>query len=90
MALQVLKFENTYSGKVLHLIRKKFWGPSSDTKMITLQVQLWCEDKAYDRTPSKFHGIEILQYDKETHKKKLCEACVIAVKKVVHIPLKKG
>ena len=90
MALQVLKFENTYAGKAFHLIRKKSWGPASDTKLITLQIQLWCEDKAFDRTPSKFHGIEVLPYDKETHKKKLCNECVVAVKKVVHKPLKKG
>ena len=76
MALEVLIQKNSYTGDKLHLIKKKFWGGATESKLISLRIQFFCESEDFDRSPTKFRPINFEVYKKESHRAKLCEKCV--------------
>lgn len=77
MALQVYQSKNKYvGGGKWHLIKKRFWGGTTVNALTSLQIQLFCEDEAHDRTPTKFNGCMIESFDKTIHMKDLCELCL--------------
>ncbi len=80
--LQVAREPKHYSEryKLWHLIRIKKWGGPNYSKLMTLNIQYFCEELPIDRTPSKTHPVEIEPYKKDIHSKKLCEDCIKAVK----------
>lgn len=81
MALQVCKLKNSYLAKgKLHLIKKRGWGPANGNALMSLMIQFFCESAPVDRTPSKYNGLDIEDFDKTVHMKDLCEECVKAVR----------
>lgn len=76
-----------FSGEVVwHLVVSYSWEKSSEfretvqfNQLMVLRVQFFCEDVGHPRYNStKFTMVE---YNREKHLKKLCEACVLKAKK---------
>lgn len=79
MALLVFIQKNTHTVDRLHLIKKKFWGNITESNLISLRVQFFCESEDSDRSPTKFRPVSFEAYKKEIHRKKLCEKCVFEI-----------
>jgi len=79
MSLQVARKN---SEEPWHLIREKYWGPSNQYHLQTLMIRFFCEDNARDRTPGKWKSthLTIKPFEKDVHKKKMCENCVKGIK----------
>lgn len=78
--LQVGKSTNKYVGGQWHLVKKKYWGGATSQHVVSMMVQYFCETEPVDRTPRKFHGMEFAPYDKDLHRKTLCENCIKVAK----------
>lgn len=79
--LQVGKSTSKYVGTgQWHLVKKKFWGGATQRTVVSMMVQFFCEAEPLDRTPTKTSGMKFEDYNKDIHKKGLCENCIAAVK----------
>lgn len=64
-----------------HLIKKKFWGEANHEYLQTFMIQFFCEEEPRNRTPGKWKStnLTIKPYEKDIHRKKVCENCAKAI-----------
>ena len=76
----MLKVAKKTEEKDFHIIKDKSWGYGGQNHLMSLMIQFWCEEKAYDRTPRKgsYSNYKIIDIDKK--KQKFCMKCVDQIK----------
>lgn len=74
-------FRYKQTGEPYHLIYSKGWGAAPGNGIVGLRIQFFCQTQGFPVTGNKWmKKFEVIDYDRELHKKNLCDKCVLKAK----------